>query len=181
MRALLSVAFSVVAFGAAGAAYAEPPPIAPRPAPTLPRTVTLRDPCTVDAIRAELARAAAAVPSGPDAEAARVLARATAFRTRTASCLTAKLAWASSAADDATTWARATGEIDAFLHALWVGSVLVGSRPDVAYLARCDASTTTQNDIDAGVMVCIFGGAVAVPADFTIDHVRIATASAKRP
>jgi phage tail sheath protein FI len=45
---------------------------------------------------------------------------------------------------------------------------LVGSTPEEAFFVRCDRSTMTQNDINAGRLICIVGVAPVKPAEFVI-------------
>jgi Bacteriophage tail sheath protein len=56
---------------------------------------------------------------------------------------------------------------------------LVGAAPDQAFFVRCDWSTMTQADIDAGRLVCVVGVAVVRPAEFVIIRIAQLTADAK--
>lgn len=50
----------------------------------------------------------------------------------------------------------------------------MGSKPDEAWFVRCDRTTMTQADIDAGRTVLLFGFAPAKPAEFVVDRLVIA-------
>ena len=50
----------------------------------------------------------------------------------------------------------------------WRAGRLVGTRPEHAFLVRCDRSTMTDDDIRAGRLVCLFGVATRKPAEFDI-------------
>jgi len=43
-----------------------------------------------------------------------------------------------------------------------------GSTPSVAYFVKCDSETTTQNDIDLGIVNIVVGFAPLKPAEFVI-------------
>jgi len=43
-----------------------------------------------------------------------------------------------------------------------------GSSPRDAYFVKCDAETTTQNDIDRGVVNILVGFAPLKPAEFVV-------------
>ena len=149
---------------------AAPAPILKRPPPTVV------DRCAPEAVKEELRAAAAAVPDGPDAAAAKARARAAAFRTRATACITARLGWVSTAPNRSETWERAKYDANAFLYPLWYAGVLVGDKPATAYFTRCDATTMTQLDIEAGRLILLYGGALVAPAEFEIDRVRLNTA-----
>ena len=43
-----------------------------------------------------------------------------------------------------------------------------GASPKDAYFVRCDSSTTTQNDIDLGIVNVVVGFAPLKPAEFVV-------------
>lgn len=47
-------------------------------------------------------------------------------------------------------WAELTLDLESFLDQLWQLGALAGANADQAYRVRCDATTMSQNDIDAG-------------------------------
>lgn len=73
-------------------------------------------------------------------------------------------------------WAQVTAAATDFLHALWREGGLMGATPDEAFFVRCDPSTMTQADLDAGRLVCLIGVAPVRPAEFLIFRVAQHTA-----
>ena len=65
------------------------------------------------------------------------------------------------------TWARVRQAVAADLTARWREGA-VGATPDRAFFVRCDRSTMTQGDIDAGRLVCLVGVAPVRPAEFVV-------------
>jgi phage tail sheath protein FI len=65
-------------------------------------------------------------------------------------------------------WAQIRLNVGAFLQKLFCEGAFQGSRPQDAYFVKCDATTTTQNDIDAGVVNVVVGVAPLRPAEFVI-------------
>ncbi len=76
-------------------------------------------------------------------------------------------------------WARLRQSVGAFLHETWRSGALVGTKPEDAYFVRCDHSTMTQADLDAGRLVGLVGVAALRPAEFII--LRIACQTADTP
>jgi phage tail sheath protein FI len=65
-------------------------------------------------------------------------------------------------------WSRIRSSVDAFLSGLFRRGAFQGQTPDQAFFVRCDNSTTTQNDIDRGVVNIVVGFAPIRPAEFVI-------------
>ena len=78
------------------------------------------------------------------------------------------LAWAAFAPNDAALWTQVRGAVENFLYTLWRGGALLGTKPEQAYFVRCDRTTMTQADLDAGRLVCLVGIAPLRPAEFVI-------------
>ena len=70
--------------------------------------------------------------------------------------------------NDETLWAKLRASIDAFM--LGIGGVEPSRavRRRHAWFVRCDATTTTQADIDRGVVNIMIGFAPLKPAEFVI-------------
>ncbi|WP_353064453.1 phage tail sheath subtilisin-like domain-containing protein [Tunturibacter psychrotolerans] len=66
------------------------------------------------------------------------------------------------------TWRRVVRSVSDFLTGLWRDGVLQGATKDQAFFVRCDNTTMTQADIDAGRLICIIGIAPVKPAEFVI-------------
>jgi phage tail sheath protein FI len=54
------------------------------------------------------------------------------------------------------------------MHNLFRQGAFEGSTPKDAYFVRCDKDTTTQNDIDLGIVNIIVGFAPLKPAEFVV-------------
>jgi hypothetical protein len=54
------------------------------------------------------------------------------------------------------------------MHNLFRQGAFQGKTPAQAYLVKCDAETTTQNDINLGVVNILVGFAPLKPAEFVI-------------
>jgi phage tail sheath protein FI len=63
------------------------------------------------------------------------------------------------------------------LHDLFRIGAFQGRIPEEAYFIKCDSETTTQNDIDKGIVNIVVGFAPLKPAEFVI--VKIQQAAAK--
>jgi hypothetical protein len=66
------------------------------------------------------------------------------------------------------TWAQIRLEINSFLAGLFAGGAFQGATPDQAFFVHCDTTTTTQADIDRGVVNIIVGFAPTKPAEFVV-------------
>jgi phage tail sheath protein FI len=55
---------------------------------------------------------------------------------------------------------------------------LLGSKPEDAYVVRCDRSTMSQGDLDNGCLICLIGVAPTKPAEFVIFRIGQWTADA---
>lgn len=78
------------------------------------------------------------------------------------------LQWVVFEANDSRLWTQIRASAGAFLHGLFMQGAFQGSKPQDAYLVKCDAATTTQNDIDDGVVNIVIGFAPVRPAEFVI-------------
>jgi hypothetical protein len=76
--------------------------------------------------------------------------------------------WAVFEPNDEPLWAQLRLNIGAFMHNLFQQGAFQGSSPSTAYLVKCDKDTTTQNDIDAGVVNILVGFAPLKPAEFVV-------------
>lgn len=69
-------------------------------------------------------------------------------------------------------WAQIRLTVGTFLNDLFRTGAFQGRTPREAYFVRCDSTTTTQDDIDAGVVNVIIGFAPLRPAEFVIISIR---------
>jgi len=70
--------------------------------------------------------------------------------------------------NDETLWAQIRLNVGAFMHSLFRQGAFQGSTPKDAYFVKCDAETTTQSDIDQGIVSFYVGFAPLKPAEFSI-------------
>jgi phage tail sheath protein FI len=63
-------------------------------------------------------------------------------------------------------WAQIRLNVGAFMHDLFRQGAFQGSSPRSAYMVKCDSETTTQNDIDKGIVNVLVGFAPLKPAEF---------------
>lgn len=78
------------------------------------------------------------------------------------------LQWAVFEPNDDPLWAQIRLNVGAFMHNLFVKGAFQGKTPRDAYFVKCDSETTTQNDIDLGIVNVIVGFAPLKPAEFVI-------------
>jgi hypothetical protein len=81
--------------------------------------------------------------------------------------------WAAFEPNDEALWAQIRTSVNAFMNGLFLQGAFLGSTPHQAYFIRCDAETTSQADIDTGVLNLAVGFAPVKPAEFLLLHFRI--------
>jgi uncharacterized protein len=70
--------------------------------------------------------------------------------------------------NDEPLWAQIRLNVGAFMHSLFVLGAFAGKSPRDAYRVKCDAETTTQDDVNRGVVNLLVGFAPLKPAEFLI-------------
>jgi len=70
--------------------------------------------------------------------------------------------------NDEPLWAQIRLNVGAFMNTLFRQGAFQGTTPRQAYFVKCDSETTTQNDIDRGVVNIVVGFAPLKPAEFVI-------------
>jgi phage tail sheath protein FI len=70
--------------------------------------------------------------------------------------------------NDEPLWAQIRLNVGAFMHNLFRQGAFQGKTPRDAYLVKCDGETTTQNDINLGIVNIMVGFAPLKPAEFVI-------------
>jgi phage tail sheath protein FI len=68
--------------------------------------------------------------------------------------------------NDEPLWAQIRLNIGAFMHGLFRQGAFQGKTPREAYLVKCDKETTTQDDINKGIVNIVVGFAPLKPAEF---------------
>src|SRR5574337_190444 len=70
--------------------------------------------------------------------------------------------------NDEPLWAQIRLNIGAFMHNLFRQGAFQGATPQDAYFVKCDKETTTQNDINLGIVNIVVGFAPLKPAEFVV-------------
>ncbi|MGH2720755.1 MAG: phage tail sheath family protein, partial [Actinomycetota bacterium] len=74
--------------------------------------------------------------------------------------------------NDEPLWAQIRLNVGAFMQNLFLQGAFQGRSPREAYLVRCDAETTTRNDINLGIVNILVGFAPLKPAEFVIIRIQ---------
>lgn len=78
------------------------------------------------------------------------------------------LKWVVFEPNDEPLWAQIRLNVGAFMHNLFRQGAFQGATPREAYFVKCDKETTTQNDINQGIVNIVVGFAPLKPAEFVI-------------
>jgi phage tail sheath protein FI len=78
------------------------------------------------------------------------------------------LRWVVFEPNDEPLWAQIRLNVTAFMQSMFRKGAFQGRTPREAYLVRCDAETTTQADIDRGIVNILVGFAPLKPAEFVV-------------
>ena len=70
--------------------------------------------------------------------------------------------------NDEPLWAQIRLNIGAFMQSLFRQGAFQGTKPSEAYFVKCDKETTTQTDINNGIVNIVVGFAPLKPAEFVI-------------
>lgn len=82
------------------------------------------------------------------------------------------LKWVVFEPNDEPLWGQIRLNVGAFMHNLFRQGAFQGQKRDDAYFVKCDKETTTQNDIDLGIVHIWVGFAPLKPAEFVIIHLQ---------
>ena len=74
--------------------------------------------------------------------------------------------------NDEPLWAQLRLSVGTFMNNLFRQGAFQGQTPQDAYLVRCDSTTTTQADIDLGIVKVLVGFAPLKPAEFVIIQIQ---------
>ena len=78
------------------------------------------------------------------------------------------LTWVVFEPNDEPLWAQIRLNVGAFMHDLFRQGAFQGRTPQEAYFVKCDKETTTQSDINRGIVNIVVGFAPLKPAEFVI-------------
>ena len=76
--------------------------------------------------------------------------------------------WAVFEPNDEPLWAQIRLSVGTFMHDLYRKGAFQGSKPSDAYFVKCDKETTTQSDINQGIVNILVGFAPLKPAEFVM-------------
>jgi phage tail sheath protein FI len=76
--------------------------------------------------------------------------------------------WAVFEPNDEPLWSQLRFNIGSFMMTLFRQGAFQGSSPSQAFFVKCDAETTTQADIDLGIVNILVGFAPLKPAEFVV-------------
>jgi phage tail sheath protein FI len=82
------------------------------------------------------------------------------------------LKWVVFEPNDEPLWAQIRLNVGAFMQNLFRQGAFQGSTPRDAYFVKCDKTTTTQNDIDRGIVNILVGFAPLKPAEFVVIQIQ---------
>jgi phage tail sheath protein FI len=74
--------------------------------------------------------------------------------------------------NDEPLWGQIRLNVGAFMHDLFRQGAFQGQTPQQAYFVKCDKDTTTQNDINLGIVNIVVGFAPLKPAEFVIIQIQ---------
>jgi uncharacterized protein len=74
--------------------------------------------------------------------------------------------------NDEPLWAGIRLNVGAFMQSLFRQGAFQGTMPAEAYFVKCDKETTTQNDVNRGVVNILVGFAPLRPAEFVIIRIQ---------
>jgi phage tail sheath protein FI len=70
--------------------------------------------------------------------------------------------------NDEPLWAQVRLAVGTFMHRLYLQGAFQGTTPSRAYFVKCDLETTTQDDINNGIVNILIGFAPLKPAEFVL-------------
>jgi len=80
--------------------------------------------------------------------------------------------WAVFEPNDEPLWSQIRLNVGAFMHSLFTQGAFQGPTPKDAYFVKCDGETTTQDDVNKGIVNVIVGFAPLRPAEFIVLKIR---------
>lgn len=81
--------------------------------------------------------------------------------------------------NDEKLWSQIRLTLGSFMHGLFRQGAFQGTTPKEAYFVKCDAETTTQADIDRGIVNIVVGFAPLKPAEFVVIQIQQITSQAE--
>jgi phage tail sheath protein FI len=78
------------------------------------------------------------------------------------------LKWVVFEPNDEPLWAQIRLNVGSFMHGLFRQGAFAGPTPREAYFVKCDKDTTTQGDVDRGIVNILVGFKPLKPAEFVV-------------
>ena len=88
------------------------------------------------------------------------------------------LKWVVFEPNDAPLWAAIRLNVESFMQTLFLKGAFQGTTPTQAYFVKCDSETTTQTDIQSGIVNILVGFAPLEPAEFVVIQIEQLTGQA---
>jgi phage tail sheath protein FI len=82
------------------------------------------------------------------------------------------LKWVVFEPNDEPLWAQIRLNVGSFMHQLYRQGAFAGATPKDAYLVKCDKDTTTQADVDRGIVNILVGFMPLKPAEFVVIRIQ---------
>ncbi len=82
------------------------------------------------------------------------------------------LQWAVFEPNDTPLWAQIRLNVTAFMQTMFLQGAFQGTSPQSAYFVKCDSETTTQADINLGIVNVVVGFAPLQPAEFVVIQIQ---------
>ena len=74
--------------------------------------------------------------------------------------------------NDEPLWAQIRLNVGAFMNTLFRQGAFAGTTPREAYFVKCDSETTTQDDVNLGIVNIAVGFAPLKPAEFVVIRIQ---------
>ena len=81
--------------------------------------------------------------------------------------------------NDEPLWAAIRLNVSSFMQTYFLKQAFQGQTADEAYFVKCDSETTTQTDIDNGIVNILVGFALLQPAEFVVIQIEQLTGQAQ--
>jgi phage tail sheath protein FI len=80
--------------------------------------------------------------------------------------------WVTMEPNDELLWSQIRRDVSVFMLNLWRQGAFQGQTPEMAYFVKCGKDTTTQDDINRGIINIVVGFAPLTPAEFAIINIQ---------
>ena len=88
-------------------------------------------------------------------------------------CIARGLDWVALEPNDEQTWSIVRASVEQFMHGMFLRGAFQGVSAREAWFVRCDATTTSQHDLDSGRMTVLVGFAPLKPSEFVVVSITV--------